>query len=165
MPCSSCVENCSNYEKSQPSMKSYILPSGKQWSWRCLQAVGRAQQRFKFLHSSFLVVQLPEWAVCKGSVFQQFCDKIHSSMHQIFPQMYLTVSIGQSNMERPTELFIKKFFFRWDGHPIFPHLNLPPNKKLPKQVHAILPSFPYPPKQVQKAYEPSRYSSVLLSTS
>ena len=35
-------------------------------------------------------------------VFQQFCDKIQSNMHQIFTQMYLTVSIGPSHMESPT---------------------------------------------------------------
>ena len=80
-------------------------------------------------------------AVCKGSVYLQFCDKIEWSMHQIFTQMYLTVSIRQSPMERPTESFnIKKFFFRYDAHPIFLHLSLPPNKNPPNQVHAILPS-------------------------
>ena len=71
--------------------------------------------------------------------------------------MYLTVPIGHSHMESPTEIFIKKFFFRFrcDGHPIFTHLNLPPRKSTPKQVNAILPSSPHPPKQVQKTHEPS----------
>ena len=32
-------------------------------------------------------------------------------------------------MERPTESFVKKFFFQYDDHPIIPHLNLPPNKQ------------------------------------
>ena len=55
--------------------------------------------------------------------------------------MYLTISIGQSHIERPTRLFIKKFFFcfRCDGELIFPHLNLPPNKNHPEQVHATIP--------------------------
>ena len=44
-------------------------------------------------------------AACKGSVFLQFCDKIQSSIHQIFTQMYLSFY--------RTESFIKKFFFRW----------------------------------------------------
>ena len=72
--------------------------------------------------------------VCKGNVFLQFCDKIQSSMHQIFTQMHLTIAIGQSHMERPTKSFIKKFFFCFpcNGQPIFPHLNLPPNKKSPQ---------------------------------
>ena len=125
MPRSSCVENCSKNAKSQPNLKFYILPSGKQVRLHWLQAIGRAQQRFKFLQSSLLVVQLPECTVCKRSIFQQFRDKIQSSMHQVFPQIYLTVSIGQS-LERPTELFIKKFFFRWNVYLIFLHLNLPP---------------------------------------
>ena len=77
-------------------------------------------------------------------------------MHQIFTQMYLTVSIRQSHMERPTESFIKKFFFRCDGHPIFLHVSLPPNKNPQNQVHAILPSSPHSPKQVQKTHEPGR---------
>ena len=57
---------------------------------------------------------------CKGSVFLQFCDKIQSSMHQIFTQMYLAVSIiGQSQGRDPHKIFIKKLFFRYNGHPIF----------------------------------------------
>ena len=135
MPRSSCVENCSNFAKSQPNLKFHILPSGKQWCRRWLQAISRAQQHFKFLHFSLLVVQLPECTVCKGSVFQQFCDKIQSTMYQIFFQMYLTVSIGQSHMERPTELFIKKFFFRCDGHPPFFRIwtyLLPPSQNKPR---------------------------------
>ena len=109
-------------------------------------------------HNNILSFYTPSCstAVCKGSVFLQFCDKIQSSIHQIFTQMYLTVSTGQSHMERPTESFIKKFFFRCDGHAIFLHLNLPPNKNPSKQVHANLPSSPFPPKQFQKTHEPSR---------
>ena len=89
--------------------------------------------------------------VCKGSVFLKFYDNIQSSMHQIFTQMYLTVSIGQSRIERPTELFIKKFYFRCDGHPIFPHLNLtsnlptkiPPNRYMAfYDHHPILQNMP-----------------------
>ena len=84
-------------------------------------------------------------ALCKGSVFLQFCDKIQSSMHQIFTQMYLTFSIGQSHMERPTESIIKKFFFRFDGHPIFLHLFEPTSQqKSPKPgayYFTILPPF------------------------
>ena len=49
-------------------------------------------------------------------------------MHPIFTQMYLTVSIGPSHMESPTELFIKKFFFPGSFH--FSYLNLP--TKIPK---------------------------------
>ena len=30
IPFSSCVENCSNNAKSEPNLKFYILPSGKQ---------------------------------------------------------------------------------------------------------------------------------------
>ena len=59
-------------------------------------------------------------------------------------------------MERPMESFLKEFFFRCDGHLIFPHLNLPPNKKPLKEVYAILPSSAYLLKQVQKTHEPSR---------
>ena len=131
---SSCVENCSNNTKSQPNINFYILPSGKQWCRRWLQEIGRVQQCLKFLHPSCST------AVCKESVLLQFCDKIQSSMHQIFTQMYLTVFIGQSLMDSPTKLFIKKFFlrFRCKGHPIFSHLNLPPDKNPPKQVHAML---------------------------
>ena len=51
MPRSSCVENCSNNAKSQPNLNLYVLPSGKQWRRRWLKAIGRAQQRLKFLHS------------------------------------------------------------------------------------------------------------------
>ena len=36
--------------------------------------------------------------------------------------MYLTASIRPSHMSSPTKLFMKKFLF--DGHPIFPYLNL-----------------------------------------
>ena len=71
---------------------------------------------------------------CKGSVFQQFFDKNQSRMHQIFTQMYLTVSIGPSYMESPTELFLKKLFFRWSLH-FFAFET--PNKNPPKQVHVI----------------------------
>ena len=72
---------------------------------------------------------------CKGNVYQQFFDKNQSRMHQIFTQMYLTVSIGPSHMESPTELFIKKFFFQWS-----PHFSAfePLNKNYPRQVDAIL---------------------------
>ena len=144
MPRSSFVENCSNYTESQPNLKFYILPSSKQVRRRWLQAIGRAQQHFKFLHSSLLVVQVPECAVCKGSIFQQFCDKIQSSMHQIFPEMYLANSFYQTVTHGEThrmELFMKKFFFRWDGH----------------DFSAFKPtSSPHPPKQVQKLYKPSR---------
>ena len=135
MPPNSCVENCSNNSKSQPNLNFYIFPSGKQWRRRWLQAIGRAPQHLKFLRS-----YLFNCCICKGSVFLQFCDKIQLSMHQIFTQIYLTVSIGQSHMESPTELFTKKFFFcfQCDGQPIFPHLN--PTKIPPKQAHAILPS-------------------------
>ena len=46
---------------------------------------------------------LMSWlTVCKGSVFLQFWDKIQSSIHQIFTQMYSTVSIGPSYKESPT---------------------------------------------------------------
>lgn len=44
------------------------------------------------------------------------CDNIQSSMHQIFTDMYLTVSIELSYMESPTELFIRKFLFQWSPH-------------------------------------------------
>ena len=48
--------------------------------------------------------------------------------------MYLTVSIRPSHKESPTELFIKKFFFR-----LSPHFSAfePPNKNPPKRVHLI----------------------------
>ena len=42
---------------------------------------------------------LTSWpAVQKRSVFLQLCDQIQSSIHQIFTQMYSTVSIGPSHM-------------------------------------------------------------------
>ena len=140
MPRSSCVKNCSNNAKLQTNLNFYILPlESNGFCVGCKQLVG---------HNSVLSFCTPSCstAVCKGSVFLQFCDKIQSSIHQIFTQMYLTVSTGQSHMERPTESFIKKFFFQCDGHPIFPHLNLPSTL-----------SSSYPPKQVQKTHEPSRY--------
>ena len=89
-------------------------------------------------NSVFSFYTLFSTVVCKGSVFLQFCDKIQSIMHQIFNQMYLIVSIGQSHLERPMESFIKKFFFRSNGHPIFQHMNsvisqekILPNKYMP----------------------------------
>ena len=48
---SSCIENYSNNAKSQPNLNFCILPSGKQWHRRWLEAIGRTQQRLKFLHS------------------------------------------------------------------------------------------------------------------
>ena len=36
-------------------------------------------------------------AVCKSSVFLQFCDQIQLSMHQIFPLIHSTVSTGLSH--------------------------------------------------------------------
>ena len=48
--------------------------------------------------------------------------------------MYLTVSIGPSQMESSTE-FVKKFFFQWS--PLnFVHLNLP--TKIPQTCSYIL---------------------------
>ena len=150
MPRSYCVENCSNNAKSQLNL-NFILFNlvSNDVSVDCKQLV-RFNSVLSFCTPSCST------AVCKGSVFLQFCNKIQSRMHQIFTQMYLTVSIGQSHMERPKESFIKTFFFRGDSHPIFPYLNLPPNENPPKQVHVILPSSPYPPKQVQKTHEASR---------
>ena len=99
---------------------------------------------------ALLVVQLLH---AKEMYFCSFVT-IQSSMHQIFTQMYLTVSIGQSHMERPTESFIKKFFYRGDSHPIFPHLNLPPNKSPPKQVDTILPSSRCPSNKFRRHMNP-----------
>ena len=48
--------------------------------------------------------------------------------------MYVKVSIGPSHMESPTELLIKKFFFRLPPH--FSALE-PLNKNPPKQAHVI----------------------------
>ena len=80
--------------------------------------------------SDFLYSPLVDQLYAKGvKLFLQFCEKIQSSMHQIFIQIYLTVSIGPSHKESPTELFIKKFFFRWSTH--FPTFELP-NKNPPK---------------------------------
>ena len=51
---------------------------------------------------SFFAI-LTSWStVCRGSVFLHYCDEIQSSMHQIFAQMYSTVSIGLSYMKSPT---------------------------------------------------------------
>ena len=78
MRCSSCVGNCSNNEKSQPNPNFYILPSGKNdVGVGCKQLVG---------HNSILSFCTPSCstAICKGSAFLQFCDKIQSSMHKIF---------------------------------------------------------------------------------
>ena len=110
-------------------------------------------------HNSVLSFCTPSCstAVCKGSVFLQFCDKIQSSMHQIFAQMYLTVSIGMLHIERPTESFIKKFFFPCRVHsPRFSAFEPTSQQKSSKQVHVILPSSPYPLKQFHKTHEPSR---------
>ena len=115
-----------------------ILWSDKQ-RHRCWpQAVGWAG------HNSVLnFALLTSWStVCKGSV--QFCHKIQWSMHQILTRMYLTVSVRPSHMESPTELFIKKFFFRC--YPIFSHLNLPveipPNRYISFQRPTTLPLSP-----------------------
>ena len=124
MPRSSCTEKCSNNEKIKTKSEFilFFYLVSNDGSVGCKQLVG---------HESVLSFCNPSCstAVCKGSVFLQFSDKIQSSIHQIFTQMYLTVSTGQSHMERPTESFIKKFFFRCDGHAIFLHLNLPPKQK------------------------------------
>ena len=55
--------------------------------------------------SQQLFTPLARWStICKGNIFLQFCYKIQSSMHQIFTQMYLTVSIRPSHMERTNGL-------------------------------------------------------------
>ena len=55
--------------------------------------------------SQQLFTPLARWStLCKGNIFFQFCYKIQSSMHQIFTQMYLTVSIRPSHMERTNGL-------------------------------------------------------------
>ena len=112
MPRSSCVKNCSKNAKLQTNLNFYILPlESNGFCVGCKQLVG---------HNSVLSFCTPSssTAVCKGSVFLQFCVKIQSSMHQIFVEMYLTVSFGQSSF----------VFDAINGHSIFPHLNLPPNK-------------------------------------
>ena len=111
-------------------------------------------------HNSVLSFCTPSCstAVFKGSVFLQFWNKIQSSMHQIFTQMHLSVSVGQSHIESHTELFTKKFLFRFqcDGYPIFLHLSLLPIKNPPKQEHAILPS---PPSSNFLSINPPQYKS------
>ena len=56
--------------------------------------------------------------------------------------MYLTVSIGPSQMESPTKLFIKKFFFRWS-----PHFSAfePPNKNPPNRYMSFQWPTTFPP--------------------
>ena len=117
MPHSCCVENCSDSVKSQTNLNCYILKSDKKRFRPWLHTIGRARS-----------------TVYKGKVFLLICDKIQSSIHQIFTQMYLIVSIAQSHRDRPTELIKKKFFFRWPPH--FSAFELP-NKNLPEPVHAI----------------------------
>ena len=111
MSCGFCVENCSNNAKSQPIFVFFHLVSNGVGAG-CKKLVGH--HRLKFLNFwSF------NW--CKGGVLLQFCEKIQSSMHYIFTQIYLIVSIGQSHMESPTEFFMKKLFFQFwcDSHPHF----------------------------------------------
>ena len=50
--------------------------------------------------------------------FMQFCDQIQSSMHQIFTQIHLTVSIGPSYMKSPSELL------QAPPQTVFPHVLL-----------------------------------------
>ena len=131
---------CSNNVKSQPNLNFYILLSDKnrRWGWRWLQAIFVRHNSIKDF------VLLASWsAVCKGSEFLQFCEKIQSNMHQIFSQMCLTVSIGPSHMDSSTELFIKKLF-RWS--PQFSSFDSP-NKNLSNRYMsfkrpAILPESP-----------------------
>ena len=91
----------------------------------CKQLVG---------HNSVLSFCTPSCstAVCKRSVFFQFYDKIQSSMHQIFNQNVLNSFCRRSHMERPTESFIKKFFFQCDGHPVFCIWTYLPTKNPPQ---------------------------------
>ena len=95
MPCSSCVENCSNNAKSQINLNFYgILPSGKQWRWRWLQQlVG---------HNSFVSFCTPSCstAVCKGSdaVLWQNPIKYASNFHpNVFNSFYRIVTHGESH--------------------------------------------------------------------
>ena len=100
-----------------------------------------------------VVVQLLH---AKEVYFCSFVTKSNQACMKYSPKcIYITVSITQSHMERSTESFIKKSFFRCNGHPIFLHLNLFPNKNPPKQVHTILSSSTYPSTQVHKTHEPS----------
>ena len=127
LPRSCSAENCSNNVKSQPNLNCYILLSDE-------TGVGVDSKYFVRHNSVWDFVLLASWpAVCKGSEFLQFCEKIQSSMYKIFTQMYLTVSIGPSHMKSSTE-FIKKFFFRW-WPPIFRIWTS--QQKSTKQVHVI----------------------------
>ena len=99
MPRSCCIENCSNNAKSQTNLVFYIPSSDKQRRQRWLPPICRAQ------HHLTATFYTPRWStICKGNIFLQFCYKIQSSMHQIFTQMYLTVSIRPSHMERTNGL-------------------------------------------------------------
>ena len=94
-------------KKSQPKSEFFIFFHlvSNDVGVGCKQLVGH-KSVLSFCNPSCLTV------VCKGSVFLQFCGKTQSRIHQIFTQIYLIVSTGQSHMERPTESFIKKSFFR-----------------------------------------------------
>ena len=152
MPPSSSVENCSKTMRNHNQIWIFIFFRlvSNDVSVDCKHLVG---------HNRVLSFFTPSCStsVCEGSVFLQFCDKIQSRMHQVSTQMYLsfyrTVTHGKTH-----GIFYKEILLsiRCDGYPIFPHLNLPPDKNPSKQVHAILPSSSHPPKQVQKTHETSR---------
>ena len=79
----------------------------------------------------------------QSSLVDQLCakDKIHSSIHQIFMKIYLTVSIGPSQKKSSTELFIKKSFFRWSPPALNLPTKIPPNRYMPFQRPTTLPLF------------------------
>ena len=77
----------------------------------------------------------------------------------MFIQMYLTVSIGPSQMESPTELFIKKFFFRWSPH--FSVLE-PPNKNPPNRYMSFQWPTTFPP-SLETSPEDTRTQSLITN--
>ena len=111
IPRSSCVENCSNNAKSQPNLNFYVLPSGKQWRRRWLQAIGRVQQRLKFLHSIFNFCMQRK---CISAVLRQNPIKHASNIHaNVFNSFYRTVTHGKTHGIIYEEILLS---MRWSPH-------------------------------------------------
>ena len=144
---SSYIENCSNNGKSQPKLNFYILPSDQQRRRCWLQAIGWAQQCLKFLHFS-LVDQI---SVCKEHTGPPSPPPSPSKCICSFNRLWCR---SLSRIRASTELFIKKFFFRWSLHfSVFES----PNKNSSKQVHVISTayhSFPIPQNKSRRQIYP-----------
>ena len=98
MLCSYWVGNCLNNAKSQTNLNFYILPFGKQWRQRWLQAIGRAQQRLKFLQSYLFNCCTQSQRKCISAVFWRNTIKHASNIHpNVFNSFYRTVTHGKTD--------------------------------------------------------------------